>query len=100
MELTYTATIPADAPDGTTYSFGGVVMTGGEDVDIAGEAHATVVADLFERVVARGSVSDDDLAAAEERLATGNLTQAQFERIYRTWLGEETHLEAPTPEED
>jgi hypothetical protein len=100
VELTYTATIPADAPDGTTYSFGGVVMTGGEDVDIAGEAHATVVADLFERVVARGSVSDDDLAAAEERLATGNLTQAQFERIYRTWLGEQTQLEAPTPEED
>jgi preprotein translocase subunit SecF len=99
-ELTYTATIPADAPDGTRYSFGGVVMTGDEDVEIAGEAHATAVADLFERVLARGSVSDDDLAVAEERLAAGDLTQSQFERIYRTWLGEETQLEAPTPEDD
>ncbi|WP_340101363.1 MMPL family transporter [Salinibaculum salinum] len=99
-ELTYTATIPGDAPDGTTYSFGGVLMTGGEDIDVGGEEHATVVADLFERVVARGTVTDDDLAAAEERLAAGNLTQAQFERIYRTWLGEDTALEAPTPEED
>ena len=99
-ELTYTATIPADAPDGTTYSFGGVVMTGDEDVNIAGEAHATVVADLVERVTARNSVSDADLATAEERLATGRLTQAQFERIYRTWLGEDTRTEAPTPEEE
>ena len=99
-ELTYTATIPADAPDGTKYSFGGVVMTGDEDVEIAGEAHATAVADLFERVLARGSVSDDDLAAAEERLAAGDLTQSQFERIYRTWLGEESGVEAPTPEDD
>ncbi|MEF8784874.1 MAG: MMPL family transporter [Haloarculaceae archaeon] len=99
-ELTYTATIPSDAPDGTTYSFGGVLMTGGEDIDIGGEDHATVVADLFERVVARGTVTDDDLAAAEERLAAGKLTQTQFERIYRTWLGEDTALEAPIPEED
>ncbi|WP_302080269.1 efflux RND transporter permease subunit [Salinibaculum rarum] len=99
-ELTYTATIPSDAPDGTTYSFGGVLMTGEDDADVAGEEHATVVVDLFERVVARGSVTDDDLAAAEERLAAGQLTQEQFERIYRTWLGEAATLETPTPEDD
>ena len=97
-ELTYTATIPEDAPDGTTYTFAGIVMTGGDDVEIEGDEHATVVADLFERVVARGSVTDDDLAAAEERLDSGHLTEAQFERIYRTWLGEDMQLEAP-PEE-
>jgi predicted RND superfamily exporter protein len=98
--LTYTATIPAETPDGTTYGFGGVVMTGDEDVEIVGQARATVVSELFERVLARGSVSDDDLAAAEQHLASGHLTQSQFERIYRMWLGEETQLEAPMPEDD
>ncbi len=99
-ELTYTATIPDDAPDGTTYGFGGVVMASDEDRGIAGDAHATVVADLSERVAARGSVSADDLATAEERLASGDLAEEGFERIYRTWLGENTQVEVPTPEDD
>jgi predicted RND superfamily exporter protein len=99
-ELTYTAMIPEDAPDGTTYGFGGVTMTGGEDVPIAGEAEATVTNDFFERVLARGSVSDDDLATAEKLLATGRLTEDQFERVYRMWLGDVPQVEKPTPEED
>jgi hypothetical protein len=90
--LTYTARIPGDAPDGATYGFDGDVLTDAEDGDVSGEDAASVVTDLFERVVARGTVTDDDLAAAEERLRAGQLTEGQFERIYRAWLGDEAAL--------
>ena len=91
--VTYTAHIPETTADGQTYTFDGTVMTAGEDASVVGDEAVRVVADLFERVVARGEVSDDDLVAAEERLAAGELTETQFERIYRTWLGEDA-LEA------
>jgi hypothetical protein len=99
--VTYTATIPDTAADGETYTFEGTVMTAGEDVAVVGDEAVRVVTDLFERVLARGEVTDDDLAAAEERLAAGELTETQFERIYRTWLGEDDALTAAqTPGED
>jgi len=95
--VTYTATVPEMAADGHTFTFEGRVLTAGEDVDVVGEETVRVVVDLFERVLARGEVTDDDLAAAEERLAAGELTETQFERIYRTWLGEDDALEPRQP---
>ena len=95
--VTYTATVPEMAADGHTFTFEGQVLTAGEDVDVVGDETVRVVVDLFERVLARGEVTDDDLAAAEERLAAGDLTETQFERIYRTWLGEAEALETRQP---
>ncbi len=70
------------------------MLTGAGDVDVAGTGEVAVVTDLFERVVARGTVTDDDLAAAEERLRAGELTERKFERIYRAWLGDDAALAA------
>ncbi|MFC7135144.1 MULTISPECIES: MMPL family transporter [Salinibaculum] len=94
VRVTYTATVPQMATDGEAYTFEGTVLTAAADREVTGDEVVRVVADLFERVVARGTVTADDLAAAEERLAAGELSEAQFERIYRTWLGETEVLEA------
>jgi hydrophobe/amphiphile efflux-3 (HAE3) family protein len=86
--VTYTADVPDSAADADTYGFDGTLLQSEADVTVVGDDAVRVVADLFERVLARGQVTDDDLAAAEMRLGDGSLSETQFERIYRTWLGD------------
>ncbi len=93
--VTYTATIPENAEDSQTFNFDGTVMTVGTDASPVGDESLRVVSDLFARVLASGEVTDAELAAAEERLAAGELTPSQVERIYRTWLDSEATTETP-----
>jgi len=81
---TYDVTVDADAPDGTAVSFVGEVLGDGER-DVAGDAEATVVADIFERVFAQAEVTDDDLAAASEAFRDGDLSADQYDRVVREW---------------
>ena len=81
---TYDVVVDADAPDGTDVSFVGEVLGSGEH-DVLGDAEATVVADIFERVFAQAEVTDDDLAAASEAFRDGSLTADQYDRVIREW---------------
>ena len=81
---TYEVAVDADAPDGTTVSFVGELLGDGER-DVAGDAEATVVADIFERVFAQAEVTDDDLAAASEAFRDGDLSADQYDRVVREW---------------
>jgi predicted RND superfamily exporter protein len=95
----YVATVPGDAPDASEFGFEGVVATADGDVPVAGDDRVTVVEDLFERLLARGTVTDEDVDTASEQLAAGELTETQFERIYRKWLAETDGAEAADPPE-
>jgi len=81
---TYDVAVDEDAPDGTDVSFVGEVLGNGER-DVVGDAEATVVADIFERVFAQAEVTDDDLAAASEAFRDGSLTADQYDRVVREW---------------
>lgn len=86
----YALEIPTDVDDGEELSFDGTVETATENVPVGGTTVVDVVENLFERLLAEGSVTDGDLRTARERLETGDLTDQQFERIYRAWLRDST----------
>ena len=52
---------------------------------MSGDADATVVADIFERVFAQADVTDEDLAAASEAFHAGSLSADQYDRVVREW---------------
>jgi hypothetical protein len=83
VTVTYEVVVDEDAPDGTDVSFVGTVL--GSEVDVAGDAAATVVADIFERVFAQADVTDDDLAAASAAFRDGDLSADQYDRVVREW---------------
>ena len=84
--LDYEIHVPEDTADGTTFALSGTLMTDAEDRDVRGDQTLTVVANLFERIVSAGEVSDADLQLARERYEADVLSEPQFDRIYRAWL--------------
>jgi predicted RND superfamily exporter protein len=84
--LRYRATVPEWAGDDDEPLFTGRVGRPDGDAPVGGTQRVSVVTDVFERVVAGGEVTADDLRVAGERLAEGELTPEQFERIQRAWL--------------
>ncbi|MEZ3116760.1 MMPL family transporter [Halobaculum sp. MBLA0147] len=84
--LRYEIHVPEDAADGTAYSLDGTLSTDTEDRTVVGEDTVQVVANLFERIVSAGTVSDADLRLARERYEDDSLSEAQFDRVYRAWL--------------
>jgi predicted RND superfamily exporter protein len=91
--LDYEIHVPEDADDGATFALSGTLMTDAEDRDVRGDQTLTVVANLFERIVSAGVVSDADLQLARERYESGALSEAQFDRIYRAWLRDDGRRE-------
>jgi len=86
VSVTYTGRAPHEAVDGATLQFAGDVRAPDADVVVGGTTEVSVVADVFERILAQGDVTDDDLQAAGDALADGRLSAAQFERVYSEWL--------------
>ena len=86
IRVAYDATLAPEAADGDALGFEGRLLTGEGEREVAGDTSVEVVADVFERVTVRGTVTADDLRTAEDHLAAGAISEAQFRRIYRAWL--------------
>ena len=84
--LTYDVEIPADASDDETFTLDGVLWTAQGAAPVGGVTELTVLTDVFQRVVAHGTVTEDDLRAAHDAFANGDLTDAELRRLYQTWL--------------
>ncbi|MFB6072987.1 MAG: MMPL family transporter [Halobacterium sp.] len=85
---TYEVAVDDAAADGAAVSFVGHALAGGGERDVAGDADAQVVADIFERVFAQADVTDADLAAASEAFRDGELSADQYDRVVREWARE------------
>ncbi|MEZ3143544.1 MMPL family transporter [Halobaculum sp. MBLA0143] len=86
--LEYELRVAEDATDGATVGLDGVLLTDAADREVQGDQSLTVVANLFERIVSAGAVTDADLRLAREQYEADALSDAQFDRIYRAWLRE------------
>lgn len=86
ITLQYEATIPTQADDSDVFTFSGSVMTSAGNINVAGDEQVTVVVDVFERVLARETVTQADLAAAYDQYEDGGISMNQLERLYRIWL--------------
>ena len=86
--LSYEVSVPEEATDGATVRLEGSLLTDAADREVRGDQTLTVVANLFERIVSAGEVTDADLRLAREQYEADALSEAQFDRIYRAWLRE------------
>jgi preprotein translocase subunit SecF len=83
--LEYAAWVPEDCSD-PAMEFDGAVLTQAEETPVDGVDRVELVGDIFERIVARGEVTDDDLRRARARLEDGEMTTEQYQRVYQAWL--------------
>jgi hypothetical protein len=67
-------------------AFEGMFEDGDGTRPIRGDETVVVVEDVFQRVLERGSVTDDDLEIATER---DDVTPTQVDRLRRAWLDED-----------
>ncbi|WP_206425116.1 efflux RND transporter permease subunit [Halosimplex salinum] len=79
----YTVECPGKPDDGEVCRFEGVVEDEDGRRSVAGDAAATVVEDVFQRVIEQGTVTDADIEAAVER---DDVTPAELDRLRRAWL--------------
>ncbi|MFQ3295438.1 MAG: putative RND superfamily exporter protein, partial [Natrialbaceae archaeon] len=84
--VSYKASLPEGSGDGDELPFEGVLEdeVGRHQVD--GDQTTTVVSDVFQRVLERGSVTDADLALAAE---SEDITGTELDRLRRRWLDSE-----------
>ncbi|MFT4890194.1 MAG: hydrophobe/amphiphile efflux-3 (HAE3) family protein [Halobacteriales archaeon] len=81
--VSYTTALPDGSEDGDEIRFEGGLEHGGGAHAVEGEERATVVGDVFQRVIARGGVTGDDIEIALER---DDVTAAEFDRLRQAWL--------------
>ncbi|WP_232702499.1 MMPL family transporter [Halobacterium wangiae] len=81
--VSYTVELPQEHSDGDTFAFDGVVEDATGQRAVVGDDTVTVVADVFQRVLERGTVTDEDVEIAVER---DDVTPEEFDRIRRAWL--------------
>jgi hypothetical protein len=84
--LEYTADVGETAVEEDLITFEGFVEDGTGRFPVGGDETASVVEDVFQRVVERGSVSDADVEVAVER---DGVTAAEVDRLRRAWLGDQ-----------
>ncbi|WP_225336094.1 efflux RND transporter permease subunit [Halomicrobium urmianum] len=84
--LEYTVELPAEAADGDVITFEGTVESSDSRRSVDGDETATVVEDIFQRVLERGAVTDADIEIAIER---DDVTPKEVERLRRAWLDED-----------
>jgi multidrug efflux pump subunit AcrB len=85
VTLEYTMAVPADVTDGDVLTFEGHREDADGHQPIGGDVAATVVGDVFQRVLERGAVTDADLQLAVER---DDVTPVEVDRLRRGWLEE------------
>ncbi|MFD1645441.1 efflux RND transporter permease subunit [Haloarchaeobius litoreus] len=89
LRISYETRHPADARDGDTVTVDGEVATEAGSRPVGGDAELVHVDDVFQRVLERGEAWDEDVQAAADRLSAGEMTEREFERVCRVWLGRE-----------
>jgi len=102
--LEYAAWVDEDADQRVDMTFEGSLLTADADEEVGGVTNVALVGDVFERIVARGEVTDEDLRQARAKLEAEALTSEQFQRVYRAWLrwgeGDEELAELERPPDD
>lgn len=98
LSLTYTVSIPESATDGTEISFEGTVKRASGDKPLGGQMSVEIVEAFFERLLLQETISRPELERAGQWVMQGEITQQQFERIYRQWLQEEETAERKVTE--
>ncbi|MEF8756806.1 MAG: MMPL family transporter, partial [Halobacteriales archaeon] len=83
--VSYAILPPEEAQDGDEINFEGVVDEGNDVYAVDGDETAIVVGDVFQRVIERGRVTNDDVAHAAER---EEVSGPEFERLRDAWLDE------------
>jgi len=83
MRLEYTVELPAEAADGDVVTFEGTVESSDGRCLVNGDKTVTVVEDIFQRVLERGTVTDADIEIAVER---DDISRKEVERLRRAWL--------------
>jgi predicted RND superfamily exporter protein len=83
--LEYAAWVPEDATD-PAMAFDGVVLSQAEEKPVDGVERVGLVDDIFERIVAQGEVTEDDLRRARASMEDGEMTSEQYQRVYQAWL--------------
>jgi predicted RND superfamily exporter protein len=81
--LEYAVELPEGSSDGDSVAFEGVLEVGDGERPVDGDETATVVDGIFQRVLERGGVTDEDVELAAER---DEITQTEFDRLRRAWL--------------
>ncbi|SDY14005.1 MULTISPECIES: efflux RND transporter permease subunit [Haloferacaceae] len=81
--LEYTVELPAEAADGDVVTFEGTVESSDCRWSVGGDETATVVEDIFQRVLERGAVTAADIEVAIER---DDITPKEVARLRRAWL--------------
>jgi len=79
----YTVELPGEPGDGDVFEFQGVVEAVDGGRPVRGDDAVTVVADVFQRVIERGAVTDADIAAAVE---SESVTETEVQRLRDAWL--------------
>jgi predicted RND superfamily exporter protein len=81
--VTYASALPDAADDGDELQFEGFLEDADGRQPVEGDETTTVVRDVFQRVLERGSVTDADLAIAVE---SEDITGTELDRLRRAWL--------------
>ncbi|MEF8975280.1 MAG: hypothetical protein V5A21_03515, partial [Halapricum sp.] len=84
--ISYTVALSDGADDGDELRFEGVLEDEEGRHSIEGDETATVVTDVFQRVLERGFVTDADLALAAER---EDVAPTELDRLRRAWLDDD-----------
>ena len=82
----YDGVVPADTADGSAIGFDGRVIATNAEATIGGRGSVRVIADVYERILADGTVTERDYQLAADQFATGALSEREFEEISRLWL--------------
>lgn len=83
--VSYEATLPR-YDDGEEFVFDGTVTTTGVERPVDGDHTATVVKDVFQRVIARGEITPVDITLAAN---SQDISDAEFDRLRQAWLRDE-----------
>ncbi|NHN49229.1 MMPL family transporter [Halostella sp. JP-L12] len=83
VTLEYTVELPGEAADGDVVTLEGIVENRDGLHSVNGDETATVVEDVFQRVLERGTVTDVDIEEAVER---DDVTPTEVDRLRRVWL--------------
>ena len=86
LTASYYVTVPSDATTDEEIDFVGNFASRHRTHTVSRDRSVTVIADLFERIIAKGYVTEADLAVARARFENNQLSEEQFERVYQAWL--------------
>ncbi|MFB6200735.1 MAG: MMPL family transporter [Halorhabdus sp.] len=86
----YDGVVSENATDGSAVGFDGRVIATNAEVTVSGRGSVRVVTNVYDRILADGTVTERDFQLAADQFAAGALTEREFEEIARLWLQGDT----------